>query len=489
MRKTTILLLGLSVAACSVGPDFERPELYSDQEIQKSLELTKVSGQMVSKEWYKEFRDPILNQLVEQALKDSPNAKIAIEKLRQARSSLKINAVGSLPMIDADGSYHYNKPSKNIGYTIDTDYYQLGFDAAWEVDIWGQTRRQTESYRAMFEAAAANLDNVYLSLTAEIAADYISLRTAQAQIRIAEQNLKLQEDIYNTIATKNKYGLADNLALNQAQYTVENTKAAIPELKKQAEAYKNALTILVGKLPGSLENQLSADDNNLVRRRFEYKLSRLYELPVSVVRNRPDVRIAEHQLHAQNAQIGAAIANLYPNLSLSGFLGWQALKVPDLVDTDSYMYNYSPAISLPVFHWGALQNQVELQKETTREYFYQYQNSVLNAIAEIKNAMTAVNEEYRKNSSAYAAAKAQKKATELTLDKYERGLVEFSDVMTAEQNLLAAQNQLVASNGQIYQEIIAFYKASGGGYQPQSFDEAYMSPWLKGLSCKTRCGR
>ena len=488
MRKIEIVLLGFLAASCSVGPDYRRPALYKDTAIQESLGLKEISGRLITKDWYKDFNDPVLNRLVADALKNSPNVKIAVQKLREARSTLKINAVNNCPMFNADGSYHYNKPSKSIGYTIDTDYYQLGLDASWELDIWGGGRRQTESSMALFEAAAASLDNVYLTMTAEVAADYIGLRTAQEQIRIAEQNLKLQEDIYDVIAAKNKYGLADNVALNQAKYTVETTRSTIPDLKKQEEAYKNALAILVGKLPGTLDVLLSESKCNLIRRRFGYDLSRLYELPVATVRNRPDVRIAERQLHAQNALVGKAIADLYPNVSFSGFLGWQSLEVSGLIDKKSYMYNYSPSVTLPILHWGQLQNQVELQKETTLEYFYQYQNSVLNAVSEIKNSMTALNEEYRKNTSSYQAAKAQKSAAALTLDKYNRGLVEFSDVMTAQQNLLASQNQLVVSNGQIYLDVIAFYKASGGGYQPQTFEQAYMSPLLKGLPCKARCG-
>lgn len=147
-------------------------------------------------------------------------------------------------------------------------------------------------------------------MTAEVAADYIGLRTAQEEIRIAEQNLKLQEDIYDVIAAKNKYGLADNVALNQAKYTVETTRSTIPDLKKQEEAYKNALAILVGKLPGTLDSLLAESKRNLIRRRFGYDLSRLYELPVATVRNRPDVRIAERQLPCPKCPVGKAIADV-----------------------------------------------------------------------------------------------------------------------------------------------------------------------------------
>ena len=240
------------LASCTVGPDYKQPRLYENEQIAASLEL---SGGVrpVNKDWYRRFHDPLLDRLVAQSLKSSPDVKVGIQKLRQARDSLKIAAVGNLPMINADGSYHYNKPSKNIGYTIDTDYYQTGLDASWELDIWGSGRRQTESAAALFQAAAAGLDNVYLSITAEVAADYIGLRTSQAALDIAESNLKLQSDIFDLIKVKYDNGLVDTIAYNQAKYAVETTKALIPDLQSSIEAYKNALAVLTGKLPGALK--------------------------------------------------------------------------------------------------------------------------------------------------------------------------------------------------------------------------------------------
>lgn len=320
-------------------------------------------------------------------------------------------------------------------------------------------------------AAASNLDNVKLTLTAEIANNYFNLRRAQEQLRISERNLKLQQDIYELVKAKNEAGLADDVALNQSRYIVETTQALIPQLKAQLEAYRNALAILVGKLPGELNADVEDASRNLVRRRFDYDIQQLYNLPVSVIRNRPDVRITEQQLVAQNAKIGQAIAELFPSVSISGFLGYQSRNLSSLISSSHDMYSISPAIGLPLFHWGQLSENVELQKSATREKMYQYQSALLNAAAEIRNAVVALEQEYERNSSSNEAVTAQKKVASLTLEKYKQGLIDFSDVLTSQQNLLESENTLIASNAAIYQNIVTFYKAVGGGYCPQTLPQ------------------
>lgn len=454
----------LTLTACSVGPDYQRPDFYGNDEIVKSLKLNPAKAKDVRIDWYKSFKDETLNKLIYQGLAASPDAKIAVAKLRQARAQLKITGVGDLPTIDADGSYHYSKVGKNSGYPIGTDYFQTGLDATWELDIWGKNRRQTESAAAVYKAAAADIDNVNLSLTAEIAADYLSLRTYQEQVRISEQNLKLQQDIYEIVKAKYTAGLENEAALKQAEYAVATTKSLIPELQYQVEAYRNALAVLTGVLPGTLDAQLVPQTKNIIRRSFKLNLNKLYELPVSVVRLRPDVRIAEYQLISKNADVGVAIAQLYPSVSLSGFLGFQAGKIPNLVTDNSFTYSYSPVVNLPILHWGALTNNVDLQKAVAEEYLYQYQNALLNAAAEIKNAYIGIEKEYEKNQASRTAVIAQKQVLNLTMQRYREGLVDFNNVLTAEQNLLTSQNAFIESNGSIYQNVITFYKAVGGGY-------------------------
>lgn len=470
-RKYLYCGLLLTLTACAVGPDYHRPDFYGNDEIAQSLKLKTDKAKDVRIDWYKSFKDETLNSLVYKGLASGPDAKIAVAKLRQARAQLKITGVGDLPTINADGSYHYSKVGSNSGYPISTDYFQTGLDASWELDIWGKNRRETESAAALYKAAAADIDNVNLSLTAEIASDYLNLRTYQEQVRISEQNLKLQQDIYDIVKSKYDAGLENEAALKQAEYAVATTKSLIPELQYQVEAYRNALAVLTGDLPGSLNELLVPQSKNIVRRSFKLNLNKLYELPVSAVRLRPDVRIAEYQLISKNANVGAAIAELYPNVSLSGFLGFQAGKIPDLMTSNSFTYNYSPVINLPLLHWGALTNNVDLQKAVAEEYIYQYQNALLNAASEIKNAYVGIEKEYEKNQASRTAVIAQKQVLDLTMQRYREGLVDFNNVLTAEQNLLSSQNNFIESNGSIYQNIITFYKAVGGGYTENSAEK------------------
>lgn len=466
-RYASLSLSVLLASSCAVGPDYKQPEFFSDQDIATSLKLTK-SATEIKKDWYKEFNDQTLNKLVEKGLSESPTVSIAIENLRQARQSLRITAVQNLPTIDADGSYHYVKDSINYGVPISTDYYQLGLDASWEIDIWGGGRRQTESARALAEAAAANLDNVRLSLTAEIATNYVSLRQAQEQLNIAKKNLKLQQSIYDLTKEKYDVGLTDDISLKQAEYLLETTKEQIPQLETEVEAYKNALAVLTGELPGSLNNDLKNKEENLISRRFEYDLERLYALPISVIRNRPDVREAENQLIAQNAKIGQAIAELFPSINLSGLVGFQSQKISNLISSDSDTYSYSQAINMPLFHWGAFVNNVKLQESMTKEQENMYKSSILNAAQEIRNSVVSLQKEYERNQRAVLSEKAQQEVSKLTLDKYKQGLIEFSEVLSTQQNLLDSQNSLISSNANIYTDIIAFHKAIGGGYSSSS---------------------
>ena len=249
MRRYFSLFSLALLSSCTLGPDYRRPEIYTDKAISASLRLNEVA-QPVEREWYRRFNDTLLNRMVLQGLQHNPDVSAAVENLRQSRNSLRINAVNNFPMLDIDGSYHKVKDSVSYGVPITTDYYQTGLDASWELDIWGGGRRLTESSQALVRAAASNLDNVKLTLTAEIANNYFNLRRAQEQLRISEHNLKLQQDIYELVKAKNEAGLADDVALNQSRYIVETTQALIPQLKAQLEAYRNALAILVGKLPG-----------------------------------------------------------------------------------------------------------------------------------------------------------------------------------------------------------------------------------------------
>lgn len=465
--KYAMLFSALLLSSCMVGPDYKRPQFFPAGDVKASLRLSG-KEQPVNRDWYKQFNDPMLNSLIARGLEYSPTVDAARQKLIQSRQNLRINLVQNFPIFDAAGSYSKSKVSKNYSaLQPQDDYYQAAVDSAWELDIWGGGRRLTESSLAMVKAAGANLENVRLVLTAEIAGNYINLRQAQEQLRLAQNNLRLQEDIYNLVKRKYSAGLADNVALNQAEYLVSTTKQQIPALAIQVESYKNSLAVLTGRLAGLLDEELSAPEHNLTAQKYAFEVQKLYDLPVSVLRNRPDIRILENQLISQNARIGQAIAKMFPSVSLSGFVGYRSRNSGNLISSGSSAYAFAPAVNLPLFHWGALYNNVELQKSLTKEQLQLYKSGLLEASAEIRNAIVSLQRNMENNNAARRAQAAQVQVADLTLRKYREGLLSFSEVLTSQQDLLNSQNVLVASNAAVYQNIIAFYKAIGGGYSNQ----------------------
>lgn len=460
MRKLAVLL-SFTAAACTVGEDFSRPALYNDSVIKQELALK--NGTQPSKSWYALFGDEQLNILIEQGLKNSTDIEQAIAILRQARAELKISQAGFLPQINARGGYNYQKNSKNIGPTADTHYYNAGFDASWELDIWGKGRRQDEAAAAMLKAEEYSLNQVKNVVAAEIASDYVNLKLAVEKLRIAKQNLALQRDIFGVVKSKYQSGLTDDIAYNQAEYLLNSTETQIPQLQSQVEQYKNALAVLSGVLPSQLPLD-SEKRSPIFSNAYQYNIKAMYNLPASVIRQRPDVAAAEQNLAAQNALVGAAVADLYPNVSISALWGHAASSGNSLFNSKSQGYSYEPLLSLPLLDWNRLQNQLNKQKYQKQEAFAVYKKTVLTAVGELKNAMANVQNELKRNRLQNRALANMNKVVAASSEKYRSGLIEFSDFLTMEQNRLQAQNSSLESKAGIFQNLIAYYKASGGGY-------------------------
>lgn len=462
MRKTSsVLLMCFAAAACTVGPDYVKPGRYSDNVIKRELALKK--GVQPAKNWYALFGDDDLNRLIDLGLQNSTDIEIAVARLKQARASLQISRAAFLPQINGSGGYNYQKNSKNIGPTADSRYYTAGFDASWEFDLWGKGRRQDEAAEAQLKAETYTLNNVKTVVAAELAANYINMKLSAEKLRIARQNLALQKDIFSTVSAKYKSGLTDDIAYNQAEYLVAATEAQIPALQSETEQYKNALAVLAGVLP----SQLPIDVNKsspIFAGSYRYNTKALYALPAEVIRNRPDVAAAEQNLIAQNAVVGAAVADLYPDVSVSALWGYAASGGNSLFNSKSQGYSYEPLISVPLLDWNRLQNQVEKQKAQKDEALAQYKKSVLSAVAELKNAMTAVQNELKSNQAQNNAVAKMNKVVSASAERYRNGLIEFSDFLTMEQNRLQAQNNSLQSRAQVFQNLVAYYKACGGGY-------------------------
>lgn len=465
-----VLLCGMVLicTACSVGPDYKKPPVYRDEDIAAGLGLRPGTPPCITPDWYKSFNDSSLNRLIAEGLKHSPDVKTAREKLKQARYRLFIDRAGFLPDFDAKGTYDKSHQNLAGSFPIDSEYYQIGLDATWELDIWGGQRRLNESAKALLKAAAADFDNVRLSLVAEIASQYINWRLSERLRQITEKNLELQQHIFETVKSRYDSGLADELSYQQARSVLDTTQMQLPEILIQEEAYRNALAVLTGQLP----QNINKSSDNILKQPPAVEIQEFYHLPVEIIRRRPDVRTAEQQLAAQNALIGQAIAGLLPAVSLSGFLGYQNRRLAPIFAPDYNMYTLGTVINLPLLHWGELLNQVRIQESATREAFALYQASLLTAIADTANALKSLDEEKKRHRNAEKSMIATQKILELSLKKYQSGLIAFSEVLTAEQNKLEAEQTYLQSNADIYLSIIRLYKALGGGFTANRNNQA-----------------
>lgn len=454
--RNYLLLSCLFLLSCTIGPDYEKTPIYSDETVQKELNLSQRI--QVRYAWQTLFDDKQFRRLLDKGLQKSTNVKTAISRLRQARATRAVNMTTFLPQIGLQSSYQYEKASDNIKTGIDSHYYSAGFDASWELDIWGKGRRQTEADTATMKAAEYRVDDIKIAVAAEIAANYINWLQSLKNLRFSEQNLRLQQDILSTVEAKYRNGLSDLTSLDEARYLLENTRAQIPQYRAAIEQYHNALAAVMGILPSEINLE---NTSSVILFKINKPAEELTQLPASVVRLRPDVAVAEQNLIAQNALIGTAVADLYPNVSLSGLWGYASQGSGKLFNSESQTYNYTPLLSLPLLDWNKIQNNIKLQEYIKEEAIEQYKQTVINAITEIKNAQISYRENELAAKNKYQAWQSMQAAADLTTSKYRNGLTEFADVMRTQQNLLSAQQDYVAARAAQIQSLIAFYKAVG----------------------------
>lgn len=446
----------LCCAACNVGPEYKSYAAYSPQTVDAELNIK--LAQSAPQNWHKKLNDAQLETLIIKGLQNNTDIKTAISRIEQARATLQIDKIAYLPQVRADSSYNYQKSDNNVGTVATARYYKAGFDASWELDLWGKGRRQTEADEATLNAMQYNLENARLSVAAEIASDYINLMQNVEKLRFARHNQKLQQEIFDSVTAKYKSGLSDEMTYEQSAFLVENTKAQISDYQTQIENYKNVLATLIGVLPSTVDIDDSQRSPLFAQNSADYRRQILH-LPANVVRLRPDVAAAEENLIAQNALVGKAVAELYPDVSISGLWGFAAQKTDNLLNSGNKQYGYEPLITLPLLDWNRLQNNVRLQKYIRDEALVNYKQTVLNALSEIKNAAYAYLEALTSNKHKQNALHNMQKTVQLAQDKYDNGLIEFSDVLSAQQNLISAQESYIAGRAEEWQNLIAYYKA------------------------------
>lgn len=412
--------------------------------------------------WWDVLEDDTLTDLILSSLKNNRELQSARAKVLEARAALGINKAAVLPWLDNADSWSRGKTAKNsTGDGVTREIYRLGLDASWEIDVFGGQRENIKAGAAALEAQYASLHAAWVTLSSEVAINYLTLRTLQEQLDIAHQNLALQMETLDLVSSRYDAGLSDALALSQAQYTVEQTKAAIPPIRSNLEQAMNALAILVGNVPGSLEESLGVKKSLP-----KPEAVNLVGIPANYLRQRPDIRAAERQLTAQVARKKSAEKDLLPKFYLAGSIGLESLSSGSLFSSDSVGLSFGPRISWPIFHGGAIRNNIRVQSAREEQYLAAYENAVLSAVAEVRNALTMNEQERLRNGSLKSGVGAAETALSLATDKYRNGLTDFNNVIAAHSALLSLQEQYIVSEGQITSNIVRLFKALGGGWAP-----------------------
>lgn len=476
-------ILFLSLSTCiSVGPDYESPEinLPPDWQVdQTGMQIKELDPNWIASFW-KQTNDPALNLLIERAVKNNRNLMQAADRLIAAKANRGIAEAAFYPNLDAGGSYTHqqsrtqtdhtpttanNLPSallqqhdsgKNIRTTRNTRSGSL--DASWELDLFGGNRRSLEAATADLEIANEAYRDALTSLVAEVALNYISLRTYERRLQIANDNLEIQTSSLNLALYRVEAGLSDGLDAEQAKLSIESTKSQIPALKTGISQTRFTIASLLGLQP----EQFDKKTKQLLEEKSQPSLPErlVIDTPANTIRRRPDIRRAERKLAAETARIGVRKADLYPRLSLPGSLSYS-----NSGSSDTLVSSIGLRLSWNLFDGGAIRRRIDIQKATQLEAFHSYEQTLFLALAEINSALVAFsNEEERRIHLDKAASHAQKVA-ELTRLKYQTGLVAFSDVLIAEQTMLSRQNELALSDGERISNFIRLYRALGGGWQ------------------------
>jgi multidrug efflux system outer membrane protein len=473
--RSLALMIWLSVAilsGCMVGPNFQRPHTtlpadWSEPTVEPRS-VTAAETELAS--WWTLFDDPTLVSLVDSAVQSNLDLRQAEARIRQARAARGVVAAGIGPTVDATGAYQRSRSSgagngKSEG--VISNQYQAGFDSGWELDIFGGVRREIEAADADLQAAVETRRDVLVTLTAEVARNYIELRAFQQRIAIARQNLAAQKHSADLTRQRFQGGFAGGLDVANADAQVATTASQIPLLESAARQSIYSLSVLLGMDPAALLPELSPPEVIPPA-----PPSPPPGVPADLLRRRPDIRLAEAEIHAATARIGVATADLFPKFTIFGSAGLRSADFSSWFDWSSRIWSFGPSVSWNVFDMNRTRSNIELQKALQDQSLIAYRQTVLNALQEVENALIASSKEEEHRRSLVDAVGANRKAVDLATMLYTQGQTDFLNVLNAQRSLYATQDALVQSTGSVSTDLVALFKALGGGWNEEQEQKA-----------------
>lgn len=481
-RPLSLLTLALWLAGCAVGPDYEapKPQLPGGYHLLDAQQASKTESGAINSRWWQTFNDPQLNSLIDRAVEGNLTLQQAVLRIAGARQELAQARGGLFPSLNGSAKVTRQQLGlegllKANGATDQLDsetasqlssleqpvtLYQGSFDASWELDLWGKVRRQVELADAQTQAAIEQRNDALVSLEAEVARAYLQLRGAQATVATLEQQIAVAQQSWELTQSQQRNGLAPLTDVENARAQLSSLQAQLPQYQSQTRQAMNGLAVLLGKTPGALDNELYAP-------KAMPALPQIVPvgIPATLARRRPDIRQAEATLHAQTANIGVSVAQLFPSLSLTGQLGVRNTDVSYLDNWSSHFYSVGPSLSIPIFQGGQLVSSVKLARAQQASAALDYRQTVLTALQDVENALVSYRADQARVTALDETTGSLQRAFDLASDSYRQGISTFIEVLDAQRQLAQAQEQATQARMQSALDLVALYKALGGGWE------------------------
>lgn len=460
-RGLLALAISAALAACAVGPNYKRPDTKVAPQFADAEAGTYTTSQDPQAQFWRQFDDETLNQLVNDALLANHDLRIALGHLVEARAARRESYFDLAPTVTAAG-HHTTEliPPAQAGFPFNASYYDAGFDATWELDLFGRVRRGVEARRAELQGAEASLRDAQVSVIAEVARTYFELRGQQTQLAVAERNVANQTDTLKLTQARQEAGRGTELDTSRAQSQLSTTLSTIAPLQAAVARAIHRLGVLTGRDPNALTTLLTPVKDLP-------ELPKIVQIsdPATLLRRRPDIRVAERQLASSTALVGVAVGDYFPKVTFNGSFTYAAVAPSNLGTSPSRSYVIGPGISWAAFDLGRVHAQVAQAHARNDIALATYEKTVLGALEETENALVTHARDRDSLEHVVAAAEASATASRLARTRYEGGYVDFLEVLDAERTQLVAEDHLAQSRTETATSLIAVYKALGGGWE------------------------
>ncbi len=456
------MIIPIFSGCTTVGPDYETPEIETPTTWNQPEDPALLPSSENIKIWWTVFEDPMLTGLIEQVGETNLDLPVAVARVNEARARLGIAEGQQVPMVGVGAGAVAGENSENLDMPGGSNTrYTVGLDASWEIDLFGRISRSVQAAAAEYQATEEDRNDVMITLYAETARTYLALRTYQARLEAASANIDSQREVLKLTESRFKHGLSTDLDVAQAERVLTNSESEVPPLRIELARAINTMGVLIGQPPNALWKELSEPKPIPIP---PQKVT--VGVPADLLRQRPDIRRAERQLAAQTARIGVATADLYPTLSIDGSLGLGSFSTNDLFNPASRMFTFGPSLRWNLFDGGRVRNQIKVEDARTEQALLIYERTILNALNEVENALTSFLQQRIQFEALQRSVGASRRALELSTRLYTDGLADFQNVLDAQRSVFDVENRMAAAQGQAAVNLVALYKALGGGWDP-----------------------